>query len=165
MQNSYQKTVTAAVFIIIGFAAGFWFGRRDQKPEQARPGDMSAAQLQALFDGDKNPFARQNAIAVNDQAPGLTVAVNMVTLGRDGWVTVRDDSGGVPGRILGARRFDAGKGMSGEVELLRPTEEGKVYFAVLHDEDGDKSFDHTKDLPVKDQQGNMILARFVAAAK
>ncbi len=88
----------------------------------------------------------------------------MVAFAVDGWVAIHEESDGKPGRILGARRFGIGINQSGSVELLRPTQEGKVYFAMLHADDGDRQFDHTKDLPLADPQGNVILMRFVAAA-
>ena len=33
---------------------------------------------------------------------------------------------------------------------------------MLHADDGDRQYDHTKDLPITDPQGNVIMMRFIA---
>ena len=137
---------------------GFWLGRATQNDRGGtEDGDGLASGL-TLTGG--------NAIAVSDQPPGNAVTIQMVVLATSSWVVIHEDAEGKPGRILGARRFDGtgGKQQSGGVDLLRGTEEGRVYYAMLHLDDGDRQFDHTKDLPIADQQGNVILMRFVASA-
>jgi hypothetical protein len=99
------------------------------------------------------------AIKVEDQNPGRVVVVYQVSLDKPAWVVVREDAGGKPGNILGARLFDKGNN-SGIVELLRPMQDGKNYFATLMSDDGDNSFDLKKDLPIKDASGNEIASKF-----
>ncbi|MBI4132296.1 MAG: hypothetical protein HY474_01555 [Candidatus Sungbacteria bacterium] len=164
MMDPYQKMAAAAVFIIIGLAGGFWLGRTAGLPTEqslSRTTPAPSASLEIPPPSTGSMLAGANAIAVNDQPPGLTVVVSLVALERDGWMVIHESDGGGPGRILGAKRFDAGQG-SGTAELLRPTEEGRVYFAMLHADDGDRQFNHIKDLPLEDPQGNVILIRFVA---
>lgn len=166
MWDRHQQITAVAVLLIAGGVIGFWLGRSAERgalPEVGQflppaPGATSPPPAQGTLP------AGGNAIAVNDQPPGSKVAIPLLTLARDGWVVVHEEAGGWPGAILGAQRFNAGANQSGSVELLRPTEEGKVYFAMLHADDGDRQFDHTKDLPIQDPQGNTILMRFVAAA-
>lgn len=163
--DTYQKTISIALIIIIAGTAGFWLGRAAER------GTLGAAlkYVQPAPIGEEVNVSGAmliggNAIAVNDQAPGLKVEVATVTLAQDGWVAIHEVLNGQAGNILGARRFSTGANQTGAVELLRPTEEGKVYFAMLHSDDGDRQFDHTKDLAITDPQGNIILMRFVAAA-
>ena len=106
-----------------------------------------------------------NSISVEDQEPGSSVTIQSLTLGMNGWVVIHDDREGMPGHILGARRFNAGTYTGQNAELLKQTEEGKVYYAVLHADDGDRKFDYRVDLPIKDDIGNMVLMRFVATAQ
>lgn len=173
--DTYQKIIAAVVLIIAGLASGIFFGRLFEggemfggnaggPPQENSAGASSPDSAGASGTGNAAVLADGNAIAVNDQAPGLSVAVRMAAFVRDGWVVVHENDGGKPGRILGAKRFSSGQGQSGVVELLRPTAEGNVYFAMLHDDDGDRQFDHIKDLPLRDPQGNMIFMRFVATA-
>lgn len=107
----------------------------------------------------------QNSVSVEDQKPGNNVIVESLTLATNGWVAIHDDNNGKPGHILGAHRFNAGTYAGQNVELLKETEDGKVYYAMLHADDGDKQFDYRVDLPVKDETGNIIMMRFVATAK
>lgn len=173
----YQKTILAAVLIIIGLSGGFWLGGGMREGGTAAPRSTppSINSGQATLPPPSGELLTPlnlgtaslggNAVLLNDQPPGTSVALGMVTLAMNGWVVIHEEENGKPGRILGARRFDAGMNRSGNVELLRPTEEGKVYFAMLHADDGDRQFDHTKDLPLQDPKGNAILMRFVTAAE
>lgn len=164
--DKIQLITVAVVVFILGGSAGFLIGRSAERgpalfgtwPESAGESAPAPGALSTLTLGG-------NAIAVNDQQPGLSVAVALVTLARDGWVVVHEDRDGKPGSILGAQRFNAGANQSGSVDLLRATEEGKVYYAMLHSDDGDRAFDHTKDLPITDPQGNVILMRFVVTTE
>lgn len=102
-----------------------------------------------------------NAVAVDDQPSGDLVNVTMVTLSKAGWVAIHEDTGGVPGNVLGAHRYEPGIYL-GEVTLLRPTISGKTYYAVLHLDDGDKQFDSKKDLPITGNDGKVVSDSFVA---
>lgn len=166
MMDRQQQTIVTVLLLIIGGAVGFMAGRAVER------GTLPAWEVPGLLSPAPSPsppavgavLVGGNAVAVGDQAPGATVAVSFVTLVESGWVVVHEERDGAPATILGARRFDAGSNQSGTVELLRPTEEGRVYFAMLHADDGDRQFDHTKDLPIRDPQRNVILMRFVATA-
>ena len=158
-----QAIIAAAVLIILSGGIGFWLGRsaeRGEFPGLIRPetGEEPGPDISGVI------LTGGNAIAVNDQPPGMNVAAALVTLAQDGWVVIHEDADGQPGRILGAQLFNAGQSQSGTVELLRGTEEGRVYYAMLHSDDGDRQFDHTKDLTIRDPQGNIIHMRFVATA-
>ena len=91
----------------------------------------------------------KNVIIVNDQPAGNQVSVALVTLEEGGWVAVHEDRNGKLGNILGAQFFPAGT-QSGAVDLLRAMEEGKMYYAILRGDDGDRQFDFTKDVPFDD---------------
>lgn len=118
---------------------------------EARPEDMTAA--------------RGNVLSVEDQKPGNMVVIQSLTMGANGWVVIYDDSNGKPSHILGAHRFNAGTYARQNVELLKGTEEGKVYYAMLHADDGDRKFDYRTDLQVKDGSDNTVMMRFVATNK
>src|SRR3990167_6515166 len=66
---------------------------------------------------------------------------------------------GVPGNILGAQLFDSVSN-SGIVELLRGTEEGKIYYAIIRQDDGDRAFDLTKDILMTDTDGIFVSTEF-----
>lgn len=107
-------------------------------------------------------LAGKNAIDIADQPAGMVVTVALTVLNEQGWVAIHEDEGGEPGRILGATLVFAGERNNVAVELLRATEKGKTYYAMLHTDDGDKAFDNKKDLAIKDSTGSVIMMKFVA---
>lgn len=102
----------------------------------------------------RDAVGEQGKIAVGDQAGGKTVTITSVSLPSSGWVAVHEDATGRPGKILGAQRFSKGTHAKGVVELLRATENGKTYYAMLHDDDGDRTFDPKKDT------GTAVMTKF-----
>lgn len=102
-----------------------------------------------------------NAVVANDQPAGNKVEVTLVTLSKSGWVVIHEDNNGKPGSVLGARRYDSGIHL-GEVELLRGTQKGMTYYAMLHLDDGDKQFDLAKDLPILGEGGVVLMDSFKA---
>ncbi len=163
----YQKIIIASTLIIVGLSGGFWLGGgmlTDSPTPTASPQPIPGTSSAPTPPNSGTVPTGDYALAVSDQPPGVSVTLGMITLAADGWVVIHEEESGKPGHILGARRFSAGMNQSGSVELLRPTEEGRVYFAMLHADDGDRQFDHTKDMPIKDAGGNPIMMRFVATA-
>jgi len=107
-------------------------------------------------------LAGKNALDVSDQPAGQSVSMALTVLNEQGWVAIHEDTNGEPGRILGATLVFAGERNNVVVDLLRATKKGQTYYAMLHNDDGDKSFDIAKDLPIKDSTGNVIMMKFVA---
>lgn len=101
----------------------------------------------------------ENSVAVNDQPSGNKVVVANVSLSNDAWVAIHEDNNGKPGKILGARLFNVGS-HSGEIELLRNTTKGNIYYAMLHSEDGDNKFDLIYDTPLQGSDGNPVMIKF-----
>ena len=98
------------------------------------------------------------AISVQDQPAGSYVMVASVTLSQDGWVAVRDGNG----RTLGAGWFAAGAHEAVQVPLLRNTEAGETYQALIYADNGDKVFDLKSDTLVMNADGSVAGASFSA---
>lgn len=156
-----QLFIGGLLLVVIAGAVGFWLGGAIPPPGRAGEAEGSEARAEA----SAVTLSGGNAIAVSDQLPGVRVEIPLVTLAADGWVVIHEDLDGKPGRILGAQRFNAGQNQTGAVDLLRGIEGGRVYYAMLHADDGDRAFDHTRDLPLRDPQGNVIVMRFVASSQ
>ena len=170
-----NNTVKIVLVLIIGLIAGYLVGANralaptdssdlgeeagemmDEGEDMVDEGEMmGGTSAGALVPGAKN------AIAVFDQPPGSKVMVSKVVLENRSWLAVHEDAAGAPGRILGAQRFPAGQ-WQGEVELARATFGGGKYYAMIHMDDGDNVFDHTKDLPLKNVQGQVVMTTFYA---
>ena len=102
------------------------------------------------------------ALAADDQSAGVTASISSVRLDDLSWIVIHEDDAGKPGRILGAKRLDAGTHAGVVVELLRGTEAGKTYYAMIHADDGDKAFDHKKDLVRVNEGGIPVAVSFQA---
>ena len=166
---SQNQTIALVVVVaVVAGGVGFWFGTMNARPEApASASDITdeAAGNQPTAGADLTLSGGANTIAVDDQDAGSTATIRMATLSEEGWVVIHEDWGGGPGNILGARRLSAGEHQAVVIELLRSTEGGKVYYAMLHRDDGDKAFAHTRDLPIMDAEGSPIMMRFVATTK
>lgn len=101
----------------------------------------------------------KDSVSVEDQKAGNSVFIKSVAFVESGWVAIHEDLNGTPGNILGARRFNAGKS-DGIVELLRNTIAGNKYYTILHRDDGDGEFDHTKDFVIYDSEENPVSVTF-----
>ncbi len=106
----------------------------------------------------------EHSIVVADQPAAYAVVTSMVILGESGWIAIHEETAdGAMGSILGARRFQEGTYFGSSIDLLRPTEGGKTYFAILHDDNGDSIFDFETEVPAKDTDGELIRTRFVTS--
>jgi len=139
---------------IVSFVIGIFIGGGSMvlwlsdKPSVEIPDTAVTATSESIF-----------AIVVADQNAGIEVHIKEVTLQKTGWVAIHESQDGSPGTVLGAQLFDVGT-HSGIVDLLRGTAPGSIYYAVLHDEDGDRAFNLRKDLPLTDRMGNQIMVEF-----
>lgn len=165
----YMGKKSAVNYQQTGQAAGIASDTSEEGSQKQGPimtsNEMPSTTIGHALTGQTSLSTGQNAVSVEDQKPGDKVVIQSVTLATMGWVVIHDDDNGKPGHILGAHRFNAGTYTGQNVELLKETEEGKVYYAMLHADDGDKQFDYRVDLPIKDETGNPVMMRFVATAK
>ena len=160
LKDKNQFIIGAVVLVVLAGVIGFWLGwtAAQRSGGERRVGEGDGVDFSNVVLGG-------NSVLVNDQAAGKMVRVVTLNLAQDGWVAIHEDRDGKPANILGAQWFPAGQGQSGSVDLLRSSENGKVYYAMLHSDDGDRKFDHTKDLPLADPQGSPIMVRFLATTK
>ncbi len=155
MEKNNIFSTKVIIAFIVGVAIGFggtWFSLR------APAGDTDADD-EAPNTSSGIVLADQNVIHVRDQQAGEKVSVELVTLENTGWVVIHEDEGGALGNALGAQLFDSGSN-TGAVDLLRNTEGGKAYHAVLRQDDGDRAFDLSKDLILSDAEGNPVQTDF-----
>ncbi len=151
--KAWQWVVTVIVIIILVVIGIFVFGG---KKTEAPITDQTADQTTDI----NNPSL--NRIVMVDQYPGNVVYLSSVQFAAPGWIAIHKDNKGTPGDIIGSAYFD--KGISpGKITLTQPTVEGGTYYAMMHTDDGDKKFDASKDAPLKDANGNVIMKVFHAS--
>lgn len=153
--QAWQWIVTIIVIIVLIVIGVFVFrGKNTATPADDNTGTTTS---------DNTNTTGTNRIVMSDQYPGNVVNLSSVQLDAPGWVVIQGDNAGQPGAILGETYFAAGIN-PGKVTLTKPTVEGGTYYAVIYTDDGDQKFDATKDMPLKDTNGNIILRVFHASS-
>ena len=153
--KTWQWVVTAIVIIILIIIGIMVFGGK-KSGVPTDNGSASSSNTTSATNG-------LNRIVMSDQYPGNVVYLSSVQLQTPGWVVIQADNSGQPGKIIGEAWFDAGIN-PGKVTLTQPTVEGGTYYAVIYTDNGDKKFDSTVDMPLKDANGNIIMSIFHASA-
>ncbi|MDD5164987.1 MAG: hypothetical protein PHG25_00385 [Candidatus Pacebacteria bacterium] len=153
--KTWQWVVTVVVIIVL-IIIGIWvFGGKSA----SLPSDQNAI---ATDDTSNTPGAL-NRVVMGDQYPGNVVYLNSAQFENPGWVVIHADNAGTPGKIIGQMYFVAGIS-PGKITLTQPMVDGVTYYAMMHSDNGDKKFDATLDLPLKDANGNIIMKVFHASS-
>ncbi len=155
--KTWQWLVTAIIIIALIVVGIMVFGKKGDDSTMVTGDDMSATDT-------IDTTAEGNRVVMTDQFPGNVVYISSVQLASPGWVEIHADNNGQPGSILGSMYYEKGINPGGKITLSKPTVEGGIYYAMLHSDDGDKKFDATKDLPLKDSKGAIIMKIFHASA-
>mgnify|MGYP001608225862 FL=1 len=113
-------------------------------------------------DNQKSEASNIPAITVSSQKPGNTVIVSSLTIKEKGFLVVRKDESGVPGKILGVSNIlPMGENKNITVNLEEDTRDGQVIFIMAYvagNSDGVMRFPGP-DIPANDMGGKIILAR------
>jgi hypothetical protein len=152
--KTWQWVVTVIVIIVLVILGYKMFSGSSSTPAET-PENTEVPNETA---SNTNP-ATSNRVMVVDQAPGDRVYVSSVQLANGGFVVIQKNDAGKLGAVIGSKYFEKGI-YPGQVTLTTPTTEGGIYYAVLYTDDGDKKFDITKDMPLKDSAGNVIMKPF-----
>lgn len=159
-----------AIIFILGFAIGFgsfWLWDKNNSVSSDRNEDKM---IGTLVPSKENKTVipnktENNSISIISQAAGNLVVITEVQDEQPTWVAIHEDVDGKPANILGAQLFDAGA-YSGTVSLLRNTEPGHKYYAILYKDNGDRMFDYTTDLPLEQAStGGLISASFTTLSE
>ena len=155
--NNQRYIIVATLSFIVGFGLA-WLITANRVPNNSGSLD-SSEQLATSTISSEATSTSLNSISVKDQMAGTEVFFDQAVFQNPGWVVIHEDDNGAPGRILGAQLFDSGT-WSGKVELLRGTLQDKVYYTMLHSDNGDRAFDPKKDMPIQDEGGAPIMQMF-----
>ncbi|MEN9524518.1 MAG: hypothetical protein RL536_587 [Candidatus Parcubacteria bacterium] len=153
--KAWQWVVTIIVIIVLIIIGVMVFGNKKTDTTMTEENTPSETDVTS---------AEGNRVVISDQFPGNVVFVSSVSLANGGWVEIHKDNNGTPGAYIGSMYYDSGTNPGGKITLSASTVEGGTYYAMLHSDDGDKKFDATKDLPLKDSRGNIIMKLFHATA-
>ncbi len=149
--KTWQWVVTVMVVIALIIIGIFVFGNK---------------KVEAPVTGEETTLPTTqtaNNIIMSNQFPGNVVYISSIQATNAGWVAIQKDNTGTPGEVIGYANVVAGTNPL-KVTLSQPTIDGGVYYAVMYSDDGDGKFDVTKDSPLKDANGNVIMRLFRASA-
>lgn len=152
--RTWQWVVTVIVIIVLILLGYYMFKGNGTTTDMDNDNDGTTL----------NTSKDLNRVVVTDQFPGNVVYLSSVQLSNPGFVVVKKDNAGTPGDIIGSQYFD--KGINpGKITLKTSTVDGGMYYAVIYsDTDGNKMFDAAKDMPLKDEAGNVIMKPFRATS-
>jgi len=151
--KAWQWVVTVIVIIILIVLGYYMFkgGATSPVSNEGTDGTMSTSTTTGSNE--------LNRVVVTDQYPGNIVYISSAQLAAPGWVVIHKDNNGTPGAVIGSAYFDKGIN-AGKITLTEKTVDGGLYYAVIYSDDGDMKFDATKDLSLKDSQGNTVMRPF-----
>jgi hypothetical protein len=158
--NKKLILASAGAFVVGFFIAWLVFGGSGTANDAAGKNEDTAS---PLTENTFVPFSGTASITAVNQKPGRTASVSSAETDKESWIAIHEDREGKPGNILGAKKIGVGATQNIEVSLLREMKDGGTYYAMLHAEDGDGSFDYKKDTPLLDSEGNPIMISFVAS--
>ncbi len=151
-QTAYTLS-TVIMTLVIGLAGGYLIGVQSNFSFKKVSPENAVAER-----SENGEAAFVHAVFVQEQIAGNIVVIEKVILEETGWVAIHEDEGGKPGKVLGAQLFDAGA-WGGEVILLRATVPGKIYYAIVHRDNGDRTFDLKLDVPLSASNG-LVMSQF-----
>jgi len=100
-------------------------------------------------------------VVVPEQAGGTNVFIENATLPIGGYVVIHKEEDSKPGAIIGVSEFlPAGIAENFLIDTDEEVVEGDFLFAVLHADYGNQEFSPDVDLPLTDNEGNIVLVRF-----
>lgn len=159
--------ISVVLSLIIGAGFGYLAGNINLVKKIAEKSPMAAAETTDVSSADTDGLdlshpviATDYAFDVSDQIAGDNVLISEAKFKNAAWIAIHEDKNGKPGNILGAQFVSAGNSNTIAVELLRPTVSG-IYYAMIHEDDGNPDFDYASDRPVI-QEGEPIMRRFFA---
>jgi hypothetical protein len=151
-------SVKIIVYVILGFIVGIVLGVIVWAPTDVSEKDSLNAGLTVV--PDENNSGLDDAVESIDQTAAITVLVPYARIATSSWVAIRESNGELLGRILGARKIDAGVHEDVVVELLRATSPHTMYAVVLYTDNGDGVFDHRLDTLIE-RDGSPVSAAFI----
>ncbi|MEI7463133.1 MAG: hypothetical protein WCK03_01910 [Candidatus Taylorbacteria bacterium] len=151
--KTWQWVVTIIVIIALVIIGILVYGGKKSNTSISTDTDIT----------DQSATIASNRIVMVDQYPGNVVYLSSVQVEKASWVVIQSDNAGQPGAIMGSAHFAAGIN-PGKITLSTPTVDGGTYYAVIYTDDGSGTFNATKDVPLRDSRGSVIMHIFHASA-
>lgn len=172
--GAQHYVIVAIIAFALGLGAGWmWAGNKSESASQnattTPTGETSTTSTTDTTDETTTTSGTQPSsimtIVARDQAAGLTVAIESISAPTAVWAVVHEDNGsGQPSRILGAQLVEEGAATA-TVQLLRGTQAGQTYYAMIHNDNGDRAFDPKSDAAALGSDGKPVMSTFKATGE
>jgi len=164
--NNSSNTRKVVIFFIIGLIIGFGIGYSGKKVKTSSK-DSNSNTASVGVSGVNESLnlsisAEEAAVMVSNQVAGGQVVIDSIVLPENAWVAVRKNDDGREGNTLGAKYFAKGTHANVIVKMVKPTEAGQSYWAVIVKDDGDIKYDRKTDANYTKTTGESVGAQFSA---
>jgi len=167
LKEKQDVIIGVILALIVGLLLGFGAGRQTSGMggETAMSDNTPATTTKnsagtTLYGAQKVPVtgvvSEGNSVSALDQSAGKKILLKSVMLSQEAWVAIRDSSG----KTLGAGLFSAGVHYDVSVSLLRATEAGQNYQALIYFDDGSKTFNLKTETIVLNPDGSVAGSTF-----
>jgi hypothetical protein len=154
--KSWQWIVTVIVVVLIIIFGIYWISGKNSAPAPV------AETPSADTSSDQNKTIN-NGIVVADQYPGNIAYISSVQLAQPGFVVIKKDAAGLPGKTIGSTYFKSGI-HPGQVSLSESMTDGSLYYAALFVDSNNNGTLDASDAPAKDSSGKAIMKTFRATS-
>jgi hypothetical protein len=156
---SKQATIWTVVIVVVLVILGliFWGGNNNNEEVPVPAGNT----------GEVSGIVGENEVKIEDQeATSKTAVASYVFLQEPGYVVVHEvTASGGPGAVLGVSSLlAAGQSENVAIPLGEALASGKDYIAMLHYDNGDKTWNSATDLVATEGDGDEVLVKFEANA-
>jgi hypothetical protein len=140
------------VVIIVGVFVLAKDNSQSSKHQQVQPSPTPQAMSHS-----SGMMVENNSIYVSGQGESNALTVSMVTIVESGYVVIHADTNGQPGSVLGySKLLPAGTHNNVPIRLSRKTVKGEIIYAMLHKDNGDKTYSSV-DEPIKGSDGESMM--------
>jgi len=159
MRNS---VLGAIAVVIIAVAAFLFFKAPTKAPTQPASPNTAATNASPTTPAE----GKSGMVGVDDQLAGATVSVKLVSFQKPGFATIHEENKGQPGPVIGVSvLLPVGASTNVVVPVSPSTVSGKVYFAMLHSDDSDGTYQFPgPDGPLQAADGTVVMMKFTATS-
>ena len=110
----------------------------------------------------ENKTVEKELIYIGKKNPGKNIDIDVVMLKKGGFVIIYENTFEPTGELLAISKYlSAGEHIKVPLRLFREAKNGEVFTAMLHADDGDKTFDLSNDSPVRDSKGEGVYTELI----
>ena len=152
-KSSKGLIIGIIVVVVIGIFVWRYFSSKTAPSEQA--GTEQNGQVVSLTD----------SIFVANQKPGRFVNVGRAALSKKGFVTIHQEEAGAPGAIIGfSSPLNPVESKNLSVTLNRKSVVGESFYAMIHWDNSNGTFNPAEDAAATDKNGDIVMAKFMISA-